>query len=583
MIRWTHLAKRIEGATRTSEKVNLLADALRNASDEDLAISCQLLARRGPLSPSEPLSWASIAKAVEEAAGAPAGSLAKLLDEAGDLGTAAAELIEAERPLAGAALAAVEQESQARSDVIAQATGVAPNLDAAPQLREIPALLAAIAAASGQHRHDLLVQTFYGCSPTATKYLVRLLTGDMRIGLRDGLLETAIATAFAVDQEEVHWAMTLEGDPGSVACLARRGALSEAKFKPFHPIPAMLAAPVASATEIVERMGRSELEKSGGTMFVEDKYDGVRAQLHVAGGRAEIYARDLREVTVSFPEIADAALASGAEGVFDGEIIATEDGRPLPVAALQSRLDGSARTLGERERIPVAFVAFDLLARGSEPLMRNTWSDRRAALEAMKLGEQSGGLLQIAMLQGARSGEEVEAAFIAARMRGCEGLVAKAQGAPYLPGQRGSSWLKLKRSLDTIDCVIVGVEPGVGRRRELLSECTIAVRDDLSGRLAPLGRVGMGLDDASLAQLSQWFELHTVAQLGTYRSVQPSVVVEVSFDAVRRAERSASGFSLKSARIVRVRNDLGPDQVATLSAIEQRYRLGHGAQEHYDA
>jgi len=578
MIRWTHLVRKIEGATRTSEKAHLLAEALRDADDEDLQIACRLFARRSALARADQLSWGAIAKAVEEAAGAPAGSLAKLLDETGDLGTAAAELVESERPLAGAALQASERDARVRTDAITGATGVQPDRDTAPRLREIPALLDAVAAAAGQRRHDLLVQMLYGCSPIAVKYLVRLLSGDMRIGLRDGLLEAAIAEAFSAELNDVRWAMTLEGDAGSVALLARRGALNEAQLRLFHPIPPMLAAPASTALEIVDRL--AELASPGGgttrmaEFHVEDKYDGVRAQLHVETGRAALYGRDLDDVSVAFPEIIAAATAIGFNGIMDGEIIAIGDGRPLPVAALNARLGAGAATLGEQDRTPVVFVAFDVLAIDGAELLRAPRSHRRAALDALGLEARAGSTLRTATMQCVSSAEELEAAFIQARMRGGEGLVAKAPDAPYAVGRRSSAWLKMKHALDTLDCVIVGAEPGVGRRREQLCELTVAVRDDLSGRLAPLGRAGVTLDDGGLAELSAWFEAHTLAQLGQYRSVEPRRVVEVAFDDIRRAEHSASGFTLRSPRVVRVRDDLGPDQAATLSTVEQRFRAG---------
>jgi DNA ligase-1 len=175
--------------------------------------------------------------------------------------------------------------------------------------------------------------------------------------------------------------------------------------------------------------------------------------------------------------------------------------------------------------------------------------------------------------------EGIEAAFITSRQRGSEGLVVKAPNAPYAPGRRGSGWLKVKRSLDTLDCVIVGAEPGLGRRRALLSDCTFAVRDDLSGRLATIGRASVALPDTEISELSVWLEAHTIAQLGAYRSVEPRIVVEVAFDEVRRSARAASGFTLRAPRIVRLRSDLGPDQAATLSSLESRCQVSGAAAE----
>ena len=226
MLSWMQLARKIEGASRTSEKARLFADALRVADEVDLEVICRLLGSRGTAQAGA-VSWPALAKAVEEVAGAPAGSLAKILDETGDIGLAVEELLESERPIAGEAAANEERHAQVRSSAIASATGVLPVAGAgsAPTLRSLPESFAAIRGASGQRRHDLLMQLFYGTSPIAAKYIVRMLSGDVQIGLRDGLLESAIAAAFGAEVSAVRWAMTLEGDAGRVALLAKRGAL----------------------------------------------------------------------------------------------------------------------------------------------------------------------------------------------------------------------------------------------------------------------------------------------------------------------------------------------------------------------
>lgn len=574
MLSWMQLARKIEGVSRTSEKARLFAEALRLADETDLEVICRLLGSRGTPQGGT-LSWSAIAKAVEEVAGAPAGSLAKILDETGDLGLAVEELLESERPIAGEAAASEERHEQMRSSAIAGATGVAPvaGPDSAPALRALPEAFAAIRSASGQRRHDLLTQLFYGTSPIAAKYVVRMLSGDLQIGLRDGLLESAIATAFDADLAEVRRAMTLEGDAGRVALLARRGALGEARLAYFHPIPAMLATPAASAADAMERLS----EIGAGAIAVEDKYDGIRAQLHCDDGRVAIFGRDANEITVALPEIVGAASHLTESIMLDGEIVAFDEGVPLPASAVQSRLRGAETTLTVREHISMQFVAFDLIALDDRLLIGSSLEDRRTALAALALNERCEGLIRVAPQHAVQGIDEIEAAFIAARMRGSEGVVLKSTTAPYAPGRRGSAWLKLKHPIDSVDCVVVGVEYGVGRRRTLLSELTFAVRDDLSGRLTTLGRASAQFDERAMGEMGAWFEEHTVAQLGNYRSVEPRIVVEVSFEELRRSERSGSGYALRGARIVRFRTDLGPDQVASLSAIEARCRAATGA------
>lgn len=178
-------------------------------------------------------------------------SLAKILDETGDIGLAVEELLESERPIAGEAAASEERHAQVRSSAIASATGVLPVAGAgsAPTLRSLPEAFAAIRGASGQRRHDLLMQLFYGTSPIAAKYIVRMLSGDVQIGLRDGLLEGAIAAAFGADVSAVRRAMTLEGMPAawrfwrSAAPLLRQSSATSIRSQPclllLPPAPPM--------------------------------------------------------------------------------------------------------------------------------------------------------------------------------------------------------------------------------------------------------------------------------------------------------------------------------------------------------
>ncbi|MFM2193972.1 MAG: hypothetical protein RLZZ460_642, partial [Chloroflexota bacterium] len=393
MLSWMQLARKIEGASRTSEKARIFADALRAADEVDLEVICRLMGSRG-IPQAGAVSWPTLAKAVEEVAGAPTGSLAKILDETGDIGLAVEELLESERPIAGEAAADEERHAQVRSSAIASATGVLPvaGSDSAPTLRSLPETFAAIRGASGQRRHDLLTQLFYGTSPLAAKYVVRMLSGDVQIGLRDGLLESAIASAFGADAGAVRWAMTLEGDAGRVALLAKRGTLADAKLRYFHPIPAMLATPATSAADALERLS----EISASAIAVEDKYDGIRVQLHLSDGQVALYGRDASDITVAFPEIAAAAAQFSGSFMLDGEIIAFEEGQPLPVGAVQLRLTGAETTLHERERITVQFVAFDLIAHGEQLLIGVPLEERHEMLLALGLSERGGGAIQVA-------------------------------------------------------------------------------------------------------------------------------------------------------------------------------------------
>jgi DNA ligase-1 len=169
--------------------------------------------------------------------------------------------------------------------------------------------------------------------------------------------------------------------------------------------------------------------------------------------------------------------------------------------------------------------------------------------------------------------------FTEARARRNEGLMVKDPASAYSPGRRGLGWLKMKRALATIDCVVVGVEVGHGKRHAVLSDYTFAVRDEATERLVTIGKAYTGLTDAEISEMTAWFEAHTLRRLGRFRQVEPTVVVEVAFDVIQRSTRHQSGFALRFPRIVRIRTDKGPGQIDTLQTVERLYReLQDGAE-----
>ena len=376
-----------------------------------------------------------------------------------------------------------------------------------------------------------------------------MLGGDLRIGLREGLLEAAIAKAFDRPLDDVKWAGMLTGDVGRLASLARDDRLADAEMTVFHPLKFMLASPAEDAAEIIRRLGPE--------VWVEDKYDGIRAQLHKRGSEVRLFSRDLHDVTSQFPEIAEAATDLAWDGILDGEILGWKDGVVLPFVSLQARLGRKTPSAAIQAEVPVIFVAFDALALGPgggapiEPLLRTPLTERRRRLEAIDLPlAGDGGRFARSTLAVAADAEALEAAFLDARGRRNEGLMVKDPESGYSPGRRGLGWLKMKKALATIDCVVVGVEVGHGKRHGVLSDYTFAVRDTAQDRLVTIGKAYSGLTDAEIAEMTRWFEAHTVAQYGRYRQVEPTVVVEIGFDVILRSNRHKSGFSLRFPRIV---------------------------------
>lgn len=395
-------------------------------------------------------------------------------------------------------------------------------------------------------------------SANDSKTLVKILTGDLRIGLKEGLVEDAVAAAFSREPESVREAHMLLGDLGGTALRAKSGTLDGIELEPFRPVKCMLASPEPDGESVWDRMtadGETEV-------WVEDKLDGIRAQLHCAGGEAAIYSRDLRAVTKTFPEIAEAALRTGAEFVLDGEIVAWRDGKPLSFFELQRRLGRVERDLFMETEVPVTFTAFDLLWIGGRSVFRESLVERRKRLEALLLLAP----LQTLPIARARSAEEVEMAFLHARGRNNEGLIVKAPGSRYAPGRRGLAWVKLKKAFATLDVVVTAVEYGHGKRKGVLSDYTFAVRDETSDRLLNIGKAYSGLTDAEIAAFTERFLGMIVRQRGRVFDVRPEVVLEVAFDSIQPSARHASGLALRFPRIHRIREDKSAAEIDTVAS-----------------
>jgi DNA ligase-1 len=491
-------------------------------------------------------------------------------------------------------------------------------------------------------------------TPPEAKYLVKLMLGDMRIGVKQSLVEEAIAAAAStadvkVSAAQVRHAVMLEADLGSTVQRAFGGTLGEARMRLFHPLGFMLASAVDSAEEAFERFrssesdGRSEageIEAVGIEAFLEDKYDGMRAQVHCGDpeqpSRVAIYSRNREDITESYPEIVEAFahVDPATDGaligplILDGEILGwdfgtgdveaaasadgaavdapAQAGRTLPFAVLGQRI-GRKRVSNEwRSRVPVVFMAFDLLYAGGELTLELPLRERRNRLEAIveRLVERTVSPLELAAPESAQShlfapttgtlqpatgfprlmlspsrlvesAEDIDRAYAAARARSNEGVMIKDAGSVYQPGRRGLAWVKLKRELATLDVVITGAEYGHGKRAGLLSDYTFAVRGPgfaETGELLNVGKAYSGVSDAEIDELTKFLKEHTLEDQGHFRTVEPLIVLEVAFNNIMRSSRHASGFALRFPRILRLRPDKPLAEIDTAERVEEIYQ-----------
>ncbi|HEV2470125.1 MAG TPA: ATP-dependent DNA ligase [Candidatus Sulfotelmatobacter sp.] len=469
-----------------------------------------------------------------------------------------------------------------------------------------------IAATRGPTEKAAVVRELLSrAAPLEAKYIVKIMTGDLRIGLKESLVEEAIAKAYGSTLAEVQRTNMLLGDIGGGLRLAAEGKLGEARMRLFHPLGSMLASPVESPEEGLSYFTEAE---------VEDKYDGVRAQAHVSGDEVKIFSRTRDEITESFPELPPALAGLPSEVIFDGEIVAWEYPRGLGESAAvvdepvsqageeKARNLGSARPfsflqqrLGRKRvsekmlrEVPVAYLVFDILYADGELMLERPLRERAQVLDSLLSAprktinhrghratqgtfafeaemEFNHNRIIRAPVFRASTPEEVEQLFVAARARGNEGLMIKDLASSYTPGKRGKSWLKMKRELATLDVVVTAVEYGHGKRIGVLSDYTFAVWDTKKDRLVNIGKVYSGLTDAEIAEMTTWFLEHTVEDQGFRLVVEPKIVLEVAFNNMMESDRHESGYALRFPRIVRLRPDKLAEDADTIERAREIY------------
>jgi DNA ligase-1 len=561
MQRLAETCEAIAATTKKSLKTGIVADYLKSRTVDEAAVSAVFLSGRAfptweetTLQVGGALLW----RVVQELSGKNEATLTSAYRKHGDLGAVAGEAL-AER--SGQGLSVLEVADTFRR--IAAARG--------------PAAKAALV-------RDLLERA----TPLEAKYIVKIMTGDLRIGLKESLVEEAIAKAYAGTLAEVQRANMLLGDIGETLRLAVEGKLAETKMRLFHPLGFMLASPIESTEE-----GLSYFAEAA----IEDKYDGIRAQAHVAEGEVKFFSRTRDEISQSFPELPDALAGLPRDAILDGEIVAWEQpGRARPFSVLQQRLGRKKVSDRMLREIPVAYLVFDVLYADGKLLIDRPLRERERVLdellEAMNDIHHGGretrrakdlqSQLSFGMEEEkaivniirtpvfrARSTQELEDLFGAAQARGNEGLMIKDLESAYTPGKRGKSWLKMKRELATLDVVVTAVEYGHGKRAGVLSDYTFGVWDTNRDRLVNIGKAYSGLTDVEIAEMTQWFLQHTMEDQGFRRTVEPKIVLEVAFNNMMRSDRHDSGYALRFPRIVRLRRDKSAEEADTVERVRE--------------
>lgn len=535
---FVQIADAVGATARKLEKVRLIGEFLRSLSAADAALAARFFsAHVFPKKDERTLGvgGSNLSRVIAESAGRAGESLGAAYRKYGDLGDMAEELLRNANPEGNLSLA------------------------------EVARLFENLAAARGPaQKSQLLAAAFQRASAGDVKYIVKIITGDLRIGSKESLVEEAIAKAFDRPLAAVRRANMLTGDIGETLTLSTENRLSGATLNLFHPLGFMLAAPVESPADLFDEADSAAEVPS---LLVEEKYDGIRAQVHKdKSGRVRLFSRTLDEIS-EFPELLQPIGNLPGEFILDGEILAWGNARLLPFTELQKRLGRKHLDLFIQNDIPVKYVAFDLLYRDGHLLLDEPLTKRKVFLN--EVCSHASEAVRVTAPTACNTASAVQVAFRSALAAGHEGIVAKVADSPYSPGRRGGFWFKLKEPFATLDVVVTAVEYGHGKRHKVLSDYTFAVRDGEA--LLNIGKAYSGLTDAEINEYTDFFLQHTIEDHGHIRTVEPLVVLEVAFNNIQRSSRHNSGYALRFPRIVRIRTDKSPLEIDSLDTVAKLF------------
>jgi len=441
---------------------------------------------------------------------------------------------------------------------------------------EVDAVFREIAAIEGRHARtrklDALRALLERASAAEAACIAKILIGDMRHGMSDGMMIEAIAKMAARPAAEVRRIHMLEGDLGRVVRLLRSpdgaqavadamSANRPAAARNAKPLKPMLANPAADVAEALAALGPE--------IALEHKLDGARVQIHCASdGTVRIFSRRMNDISESLPEIAELARPlCERNAILDGEVIAIDQsGRPLAFQELMRRFGRTRDIEAIRAEQPIRLYAFDLLGLDGKLLIDRPYSERADTLAPLAASagiELAGRIVRPNLAQS----EQFFADSVAA---GFEGVMAKSLTSKYLPGARGRGWFKVKHA-HTLDLVIVAAEWGYGRRHGWLSNYHLAARGERAGEFVEIGKTFKGLTDDDFRAMTDRLLALKISEAHGVVTVRPEVVVEVAYNDIQRSPSYECGMALRFARVVRIRDDKSAAEADTIASVAREF------------
>jgi len=543
----SELLERIEATKKRLEIIDLTANYLKTLSPEEILPATNMMVGRAFPKYSQKsldVNWSTLTRVLERTSQFDWTLFRQAMARTGDVGSATKVVLE-QSP--------AKKQTQLTEQTLT--------------LTEVQRSLGAIAQTSGSgsrtKKERLLAALLSQATPVEAKYLVKILTGEMRTGLHEGLMEQAVACAFNVSVKEVQHASMVLGDIGEVSSTLKiHGVegLEKAGFNVFRPVKLMLAQTAQTVNEALT-------EQRCKTAF-EYKYDGARVQIHLQNGSAEVFSRRLTNVTESLPEIVETVETNikAKSAIIEGEVVALDSaGYPIAFQHLMRRFKRTRDVASVSKKIPLTLYLFDILYLNGESLIALPYLQRRQILV------QNAGEIALSKQIVTDKTEEAEEFLKEAIAAGHEGLMAKKLDSPYTPGRRGKKWLKIKTILEPLDLVIAAAEYGYGRRKGWLSDYYLGARDPETGEFLSVGKTFKGLTDVEIIEMTKQLKTSAIVQEGHRVIVMPKIVVEVAYNEIQKSPKYKSQMALRFARISRIRGDKTPQEADTIDKVREIY------------
>lgn len=544
--RLTEVYQKLEKTSSRLEMTSIVADFLAGVPQEDLQII--LLFLRGKVFP----SWSEkelgighkmVIKAISIVSGIPENKVEDKIRETGDTGIAAEQLM-------------VKK---------AQTTLFTERLTVRKVYENLDKLASLTGKGSQDKKISYIAELLSFSQPMESRYLVRTILEELRLGVGEGIVRDAIAQSFQVDPMLVEKAYSLSSDLGEVARIAKsegNEGLEKINLMPGRPMEVMLAQKAKDIQEVLDKFK---------IVAFEIKYDGARIQIHKNNSKVQLFTRRLENVTKQFPEIVKSAKGNirADSAIVEGEMVAIkglDDRHPRPFQDLSRRIKRKYDIPEMVKKIPVEINLFDVVFYEGESKIDEKFKNRRKLLEKIIMETDT---FKLAEQSITNSIEEADKFYKHALDLGHEGVMAKNLDAPYQPGSRVGYMYKIKPVMETLDLVIIGATWGEGRRAHWLASFLLAVLDPDTGEFLTIGKMGTGFTDEQFKEMTKTLKGEISEQMGKEVKLKPKVVVEVAYEEIQKSPTYSSGYALRFPRLVRVRTDKGPQDADTLQRVEE--------------